>query len=45
MQLARATGWPPSVIKALTPYELYSLVAILGNEARERERQRAQQRA
>ena len=33
MSLARTTGWPPSEIKALTPYELFSLVAILKNEA------------
>ena len=33
MSLARTTGWPPSEIKALTPYEMFALVAILKNEA------------
>ena len=33
MSLARATGWPPSEIKALTPYEMFALAAILKNEA------------
>ena len=40
IQLARATGWPPSEIKALTPYELFALVADLKNEANRRNQTR-----
>ena len=40
MQLTRLTGWTPDEIRSLSPLEFKSLVKILENEKRQRDKQR-----